>query len=367
MAYLVRALVILVAALYLASDTAVVSDDGAASMWVIVIGLAWVAAFLVTSWQHTVGVFAWLLVGAAILSAVLSWWLSPAVAPPIGDYAQFTWPGAATIGASAVAGRIIVLARSWAERVPAVLIVVATAVAAFLDPATRAFFLLDTGLIFTCAFTIAAVAIAQRHRIAAERQVAVAEERARFADELHDRIAHEITGIVVLAQGSAALAANGPVQRPLELIESSGLRAMEHIRTIVGRGGPVVEDRRPPALTDTPESSSVVTDVSARLARIIADFAGTSTARIERPEPVEVALAAPVWEVLDRAVREALTNVRRHASTASCVRIQTSTDGASLSVAVDDDGSGGGLGTGGGHGLHRLSSQLRALGGHLEA
>lgn len=360
MAYLVRAIVVVVAALYLWSDVMAVAPDGVP--WVVGLSLLWVAAFLVLSRTPLTPVPAWGAALAALACIGLSWWLAPSAEPPLGQAPLFSWPGAATVGAGAVAGLVLVAAGSWVERLPAVVIGAGVVAAAFVDPVTRSLFMLDTGLILACSVTIAAVAIAQRHRIDAERQVAIAQERARLADELHDRIAHEVTGIVVLAQGSAALARNGPTQQPLELIEASGLRAMEHIRAIVGRSGPPTGARSRGTGED-----AVVVDVTARLTRLVEDFAATATARVSGPGTVAVAVTPPVWDVVERTVTEALTNVRRHASSARHVRVHLTADDSTLTLWVTDDGDGGGLGTGGGSGLRRLLRRARAVGGDLGA
>ncbi|GMA39930.1 sensor histidine kinase [Mobilicoccus caccae] len=198
--------------------------------------------------------------------------------------------------------------------------------------------------------------------------MAIAEERARFADELHDRIAHEVTGIVVLAQGSSALARGGPVERPLELIEEAGLRAMEHIRGIVGRSGPPTPDR-PGHGRGGSRASAVasVTDVSERLGVIVRDFAETTPAAVTPPAQVDCALSPQAWELMHRVTAESLTNVRRHAASARHVRVHLAADDRNATLWITDDGDGGGLGTGGGSGLRGLGRKAKALGGELTA
>ncbi|AZL09050.1 histidine kinase [Brevibacterium aurantiacum] len=67
-----------------------------------------------------------------------------------------------------------------------------------------------------------------------ERQATAAEaERRRMATELHDLVAHEVTGIVVLSQAAARSEDAGILRTALSKIEESGTRALEEIRSLV--------------------------------------------------------------------------------------------------------------------------------------
>ena len=57
-------------------------------------------------------------------------------------------------------------------------------------------------------------------------------ERKQMARELHDVIAHEVIGIVVLAQGVRDSTADPMARQALERIEGSGGRALEGIRSV---------------------------------------------------------------------------------------------------------------------------------------
>ena len=74
---------------------------------------------------------------------------------------------------------------------------------------------------------------AQRRRLRTERIVVRDRERKQMARELHDVIAHEVIGIVVLAQGVRDSTADPMARQALERIEGAGGRALEGIRAIV--------------------------------------------------------------------------------------------------------------------------------------
>ena len=63
-----------------------------------------------------------------------------------------------------------------------------------------------------------------------------AEQRAEFARDLHDFIAHHVTGIVVQAQGARFIAEQDPqrVLLALEQIEQAGAETMASMRRMVG-------------------------------------------------------------------------------------------------------------------------------------
>src|SRR5439155_20087375 len=63
-----------------------------------------------------------------------------------------------------------------------------------------------------------------------------AEQRAEFARDLHDFIAHHVTGIVVQAQGARIVAADDPQRAiaALEQIERAGVETMASMRRMVG-------------------------------------------------------------------------------------------------------------------------------------
>lgn len=241
---------------------------------------------------------------------------------------------------------------------------------------------------------IAAIAIGlmmrSNDRTLIERQATATEaERRRIATELHDLIAHEVTGIVVLAQ--AAGRSDNPDLRTTALakIEDSGTRALEEIRRLVSDArsdlrtdaSPVtaagtVSDPGPETASRTPIASG-----PQALRDRVAAFGESATITIDTPAEV----AAPVWPVLDRVLVEALTNVRRHGGADAPVTVTvmteptTPTDAAvaenlaepdalgTLVMTVTNGPGSGGIGVGSGTGLNSLRVRVSHLGGRIEA
>ena len=136
-----------------------------------------------------------------------------------------------------------------------------------------------------------------------------AEQRAEFARDLHDFIAHHVTGIVVQAQGAQFVAEQDPkrVLLALEQIEQAGAETMASMRRMVG----VLRD--PQARPDAPLAPIAGVRRAGRAGGAASPAAGGPLARLHvdgdvHGLPVEVSTSAY------RVVMEALTNMRQHAA-----------------------------------------------------
>jgi signal transduction histidine kinase len=191
-----------------------------------------------------------------------------------------------------------------------------------------------------------------------------AEQRAEFARDLHDFIAHHVTGIVVQAQGARFVAEQDPkrVLLALEQIEAAGAETMASMRRMVG----VLRDpnARPDAplapLAGVDELGTLLeqfTNSGGALARLHVDG---STAGI----PVEVSTSAY------RVVMEALTNIRRHAQSARVADVWVRRTPDWLLVRVANDGApprAAAQREAPGYGLVGLTERVRAVGGRITA
>ncbi|HIZ36145.1 MAG TPA: sensor histidine kinase [Candidatus Ruania gallistercoris] len=196
---------------------------------------------------------------------------------------------------------------------------------------------------------------AQRTRQAVVQRVA-AEERLRIARELHDSLTHSIS-VVKMQSGVAAHLARKrgePVPEALQAIEQAAGEAARDLRETLGvlrRDSGEATDSR--GLRDLPE-----------LIERTRDAGLTATLTVlgsPRPLPQEVDAAAY------RIVQEALTNVSRHAGTATA-RVQVSYRADELTVLVEDDGVGHrGAPASTGLGLIGMRERAAALGGRLAA
>jgi signal transduction histidine kinase len=191
-----------------------------------------------------------------------------------------------------------------------------------------------------------------------------AEQRTEFARDLHDFIAHHVTGIVVQAQGARFIAEQDPkrVLLALEQIERAGAETMASMRRMVG----VLRDpqARPDAplapiagVLELPELLEQFTQAGGPLARLHVDGDVHGL-------PVEVSTSAY------RVVMEALTNIRQHAEGARVADVWIRRTPEWLLVRVANDGAparGATPRDRPGYGLVGLTERVRAVGGRITA
>jgi signal transduction histidine kinase len=204
-------------------------------------------------------------------------------------------------------------------------------------------------------------------RLEAQQQtatrIAVEDERARIARELHDVVTHNVSVMVIQAGAARKVmdAAPGQAREALLAVESGGraalaeLRHVMHLLTTTGEepaGGDGLAPQpglgQLPALVGRVRSTGVPVELT---------VTGTPA-----PLPDGVDLAAY------RVAQEGLTNAVRHAAGA---RVRIAVEHAPDAVLVEVADSGGapaqGVGPGNGRGLIGLRERLAVLGGTLEA
>ncbi|MFI5841688.1 sensor histidine kinase [Catenuloplanes sp. NPDC051500] len=218
-------------------------------------------------------------------------------------------------------------------------------------------------LLVILAASIAAIGIWNRFSEGQrERQIATvrAEQRAEFARDLHDFIAHHVTGIVVQAQGARFIAEQDPqrVITALDQIEHAGAETMAAMRRMVGvlRSGDAAAPLAPLA---------GVADLKPLLDQYTA--AGGAKARLFVEGPLDD-LPVDVSTSAYRVVMEALTNVRRHAVEPSRADVQLRRTPEWLFVRVTNDGAAPLRATDRkGYGLDGLGERVASVGGWLRA
>ncbi|MEV6165218.1 sensor histidine kinase [Streptomyces sp. NPDC052052] len=201
----------------------------------------------------------------------------------------------------------------------------------------------------------------------AQSKVAVAAERARIARELHDVVAHNVSVMVVQADGAAYVMDATPDQarQALETISSTGRQALAEMRRLLGvlRTGDGQESGEYVPQPDVEQIEELVEQV--RRTGLAVDFTVEGTAR---PLPSGVELTAY------RIVQEALTNTRKHGGpdAGASVRLVYFDDG--LGLLVEDDGHGAahelyedGGADGAGHGMIGMRERVGMVGGTLDA
>ncbi|TQM35544.1 sensor histidine kinase [Pseudonocardia cypriaca] len=188
-------------------------------------------------------------------------------------------------------------------------------------------------------------------------------ERMELARELHDVVAHHVTGIVVAAQAAAVVARTSPddVDRALAAIEHAGTDALTAMRRMVGvlRGQDAEGARTPGAELAEVRMLAHRFDPDGRLVRLTTD-----------PGLEHAVLPPGVAATGYRVVQEALTNVRKHAPEAETVEVDVRIREEALLVSVRNDGVSTAPGSGrpgGGFGLVGMGERVAALDGTLSA
>ncbi|MFE5094549.1 sensor histidine kinase [Streptomyces sp. NPDC056638] len=228
--------------------------------------------------------------------------------------------------------------------------------------------------------------------LAAERRT----QRLELARDLHDFAAHDVTGVVVLAQAAQVLVDQDPkrVGELLTRIEEAGRQALSSLdRTVhvftgddaatvrhgrhAGETADAGGDAGGDALRPRPRDLDGLKALTDRFART-----GGAAVRLDLADGALADLPRRVSELGYRAVVEALTNVRRHAPGASevCIAVSRAPYGGmdTLSITVIDDapnvGSEEDSGEpgeperlGGGTGLADLQRRAADMGGELAA
>jgi two-component system sensor histidine kinase DesK len=173
---------------------------------------------------------------------------------------------------------------------------------------------------------------------------AVAEERLRFARDLHDLLGHSLSLIALKSELAGRLAERDPARAKEEMadVEAAARRALAEVRD---------------AVSGYRQVSLAQALVEARSALSAAGVA------LRAPSGVP-SLPAKVDAVLGWVIREATTNVLRHSSARS-VAVELGTAGHSALLTVIDDGVGSTAPTGAG--LSGLAERVEAVGGRLES
>ncbi|WP_299537829.1 sensor histidine kinase [uncultured Streptomyces sp.] len=181
------------------------------------------------------------------------------------------------------------------------------------------------------------------------------EQRLAFARDLHDFVAHHISGIVVQAQGARAVAAKKPeaVGDALELIESTGAEALGAMRKMVGA---LRQDAAPDPRTPGADGVRALV-AECRIPGVQVDLVEAG--------PVD-ALPADAVRLVERVVMEALTNIRKHARSCTVVRVSLDVSRRRVIARIADDGRPG-TSDGAGYGLRGLREVTGAAGGTLTA
>jgi signal transduction histidine kinase len=193
----------------------------------------------------------------------------------------------------------------------------------------------------------------------AQAQIAAAAERARIARELHDVVAHNVSVMVVQADGASYALDRSPerARQALAAISSTGRQALEEMRRMLGVLRSAAEQSGVDPLPGIGQLGELLDQT--RAAGLAVSFAVEG---VPAPLPDGVALAAY------RTVQESLTNVRKHGGPAATAQVVLRYCEDALVLVITDDGRGAAAtADGAGHGLIGMRERVGVYGGSLHA
>ncbi|HEY2344306.1 MAG TPA: sensor histidine kinase [Xanthomonadaceae bacterium] len=175
------------------------------------------------------------------------------------------------------------------------------------------------------------------------RRLAATAERERIGRDLHDLLGHTLSLIALKSELAGKLLARDPAaaRREIADVERTARDALVQVRSAVSGM----------------RAAGLVGEIAS--ARLMLECAGVrfSYSGFERELPPEQETC------LALALREAATNIQRHAK-ANAAQAELSTDGDALVLRVSDDGNGGIHAHG--NGLTGMRERVEALGGTLK-
>lgn len=192
-----------------------------------------------------------------------------------------------------------------------------------------------------------------------QARLAVGEERARIARELHDVVAHAVSVIVVHADGAAYTVRTQPelAERAINTISATGREALTELRRLLG------------VLRSDGDESELVPQPSTQSLAELAERVRT----IGVPVRLDLSgdlddLPAGVGLGIYRIVQEALTNTIKHAGTGASAEVRVARIGDRVELDISDRGSGKALANVvGGNGLIGMRERANVFGGTLQA
>jgi len=211
------------------------------------------------------------------------------------------------------------------------------------------------------AFFLFAAALGAAIRYRAKTRVrdidqAKAREREQLARELHDTVAHHVSGIAIQAQAGRAIAASHPERavEALAIIEDAATRTLTELRAIVGvlRASQDTEFAPQPGVA---EVEQLATDGRTRPCVEV-----TLSGEFNDLSP---AVGAAIY----RLAQESITNARRHARHATQVTVAVTGDDDRVRLTIDDDGAAAGGRAPAGYGLVGMRERASLLGGTFDA
>ncbi|WP_424529633.1 sensor histidine kinase [Sphaerisporangium viridialbum] len=191
-------------------------------------------------------------------------------------------------------------------------------------------------------------------------RIAAAAERARIARELHDVVAHNVSVMIVQADGAGYTIDSDPEQarRAVQTISSTGRQALAEMRRLVGvlrQDDAREEEYAPqPGVGDLDELMTHI-----RQSGLPVEFTVSGTHR-DLPEGEQL--------VIYRIVQEALTNALKHGGPETRARVEMEYGPRDIMLRVTDDGRGAAAPRSiDGHGLIGMRERVAMYDGSVHA
>jgi len=187
-----------------------------------------------------------------------------------------------------------------------------------------------------------------RLRLAHEENAALAAvaERERIARDLHDVLGHTLSLIVLKSELAGRLIDRDPARAATEIadVERTARTALAEVREAIGGY----------------RARGLAAEIEA--ARSTLDAAGVTMTSIDAPTAIG-ALTAAEETALALVLREAVTNIVRHASATTC-ELRFACEDGTRRLIVQDNGSHASAREG--NGLRGMRERIESLGGHLQ-
>ncbi len=193
----------------------------------------------------------------------------------------------------------------------------------------------------------------------AQAQIAAAAERARIARELHDVVAHNVSVMVVQADGASYALDSSPerARQALAAIASTGRTALAEMRRMLGVLRSDNGETGVAPLPDIGQLGELLEQT--RKAGLAVSF---TVEGVPAPLPGGLALAAY------RIIQESLTNTRKHGGPAASAQVLLRYCEDVLVLQITDDGYGvAAAADGAGHGLTGMRERVALYNGTLHA
>ncbi|MER6002425.1 histidine kinase [Nonomuraea angiospora] len=190
-----------------------------------------------------------------------------------------------------------------------------------------------------------------------QARMAAAAERARIARELHDVVAHNVSVMVVQADGAGYALDSDPEQarEAVRAISKTGRAALAEMRRLVG----VLREGEQDGTDYTPQPGLGQLEDLVRGSAVPARLQ-VGGVPVELPEGQQLAVY--------RIVQEALTNALKHGGPGAQALVEIDYSGPELVVRVTDDGRGAAAPrSADGHGLIGMRERVGMYGGAVSA